>query len=59
MRFQQPGRRLGFVAFPGVVDLAEDAHLGGGLALGLAGQEAAVSQVFAQRGGLLEEIIAL
>ncbi len=52
-------RRLSLVAFPAVVDLAEDAHVGSGLALGLTDEEAAVSQVFAQRSGILEEIFAL
>ena len=52
-------RRLSIVAFPAVVDLAEDAHLTGGLALGLTGEEAAISQVNAQRSGFLEEIFSL
>lgn len=57
--FPEADRRLGFVAFPAVVDLAEDAHVGSGLALGLTGEETAVSQVFAQKSGILEEIFAL
>jgi hypothetical protein len=53
--FPKAVRRLGFVAFPAVVDLAEDAHVGGSLELGLASQEAAISQVCAQGSGFLEE----
>jgi len=54
--FPKADGRFGFVAFPAVVDLAEDAYLGGGLALGLAGPEAAVSGVFAEKSGLFEEM---
>jgi len=47
------------VALPAVVDLAEDADLAGGLALGLAGEEPAISPVSAEKSGFLEEIFAL
>jgi len=57
--FPKADGRLGFVAFPAVVDLAEDAYLGGGLALGLAGQETPISQVSTQGSGFLEEISTL
>jgi len=57
--FPESDRRLGFVALPAVVDLAEDANSGAGLELELAGQEAMISQVRAQGSGLFEDIFAL
>jgi hypothetical protein len=38
-------RRFGFVALPAVVDFAKDPYLGGGLALGMAGEETVISPV--------------
>ncbi|MFN0127017.1 MAG: hypothetical protein ACKV19_10085 [Verrucomicrobiales bacterium] len=51
--FPKADGRHGFFAFPAVGDFAEDAHVGGGLALGLPGQEPAVSPVSAQGSGIL------
>jgi len=58
-RFPKADGGLGLVALPAVVDFAKDADLGGGLALGLAGEEAAISPVSAEKSGLWEEINAL
>jgi len=52
-RFPKADGGLGLVALPAVVDFAKDADLGGGLPLGMAGEEPAISQVCAQRSGIL------